>query len=95
MLTDHSLDRRHLLSLGSGLGMLGLAQLLCAEGTLPASSALANGPHFAPKAKRVIHLFMNGGPFQGDLFDPKPALEKYAGQRPEGADLVTERPTGG
>ena len=38
---------------------------------------------------------MNGGPFQADLFDPKPALAKYAGQRPEGADLLTERPTGG
>jgi hypothetical protein len=38
---------------------------------------------------------MNGGPFQGDFFDPKPALAKYAGQKPEGANLVTERPTGG
>ncbi|MCA9044370.1 MAG: DUF1501 domain-containing protein, partial [Planctomycetaceae bacterium] len=95
MINDHSLDRRHLLRLGGGIGMLGLAQLLSAEGAELSSSALSNGPHFAPRAKRVIHLFMNGGPFQGDLFDPKPALEKYAGQRPEGADLVTERPTGG
>ncbi|MEZ5940811.1 MAG: DUF1501 domain-containing protein [Planctomycetaceae bacterium] len=95
MITDHSLDRRHLLKLGGGIGMLGLAQLLSAEGAQLSSSALSNGPHFAPRAKRVIHLFMNGGPFQGDLFDPKPALEKYSGQRPEGADLVTERPTGG
>ncbi|MDA9857136.1 DUF1501 domain-containing protein [Rubripirellula sp.] len=53
------------------------------------------GPHFAPRAKRVIHLFMNGGPFQADLFDPKPALAKYAGTRPEGVELLTERPTGG
>ena len=53
------------------------------------------GPHFPARAKRVIHLFMNGGPFQADLFDPKPALEKYAGQKPKGADLLTERPTGG
>ncbi|MCP4506767.1 MAG: DUF1501 domain-containing protein, partial [Fuerstiella sp.] len=61
-----------------------------------ATPLFASGrPHFAPKAKRVIHLFMNGGPFQADLLDPKPALNKYAGQRPEGADLVTERPTGG
>lgn len=95
MFTDHSHNRRHLLKLGGGIGMLGLAQLLSAEETGPAPSALTYGPHFAPKAKRVIHLFMNGGPFQGDLFDPKPALEKYAGERPEGADLVTERPTGG
>jgi hypothetical protein len=38
---------------------------------------------------------MNGGPFQGDLFDPKPALEKYAGQRPEAVQLRTERKTAG
>src|SRR3954471_19372765 len=37
-------------------------------------------PHFAPKAKAVIHLFMNGGPSQVDLFDPKPLLQKYEGQ---------------
>jgi hypothetical protein len=37
---------------------------------------------------------MNGGPFQCDLFDPKPALNKFAGQKPPGADLRTERPTG-
>lgn len=37
-------------------------------------------PHFAPKAKAVIHLFMNGGPSQMDLFDPKPELDKHHGQ---------------
>src|SRR5919198_180053 len=37
-------------------------------------------PHFEPKAKAVIHLFMNGGPSQMDLFDPKPALDKHHGQ---------------
>ncbi|MEY4565724.1 MAG: hypothetical protein RLY14_694, partial [Planctomycetota bacterium] len=51
-------------------------------------------PQFAPKAKRIIHLFMNGGPFQCDLFDPKPDLNRFAGQKPAGADLRTERPTG-
>jgi hypothetical protein len=51
-------------------------------------------PHFAPRAKRVIHLFMNGGPSHVDTFDPKPALQKYAGQRLPGGNLVTERPTG-
>src|SRR6187455_2388400 len=39
-------------------------------------------PHFAPRAKRVIFLFMNGGPSHVDTFDPKPSLEKYAGQQP-------------
>ena len=52
---------------------------------LPAASAencprvydlKARPPHFAPKAKAVIQLFMNGGPSQVDLFDPKPALQK-------------------
>lgn len=37
-------------------------------------------PHFEPKAKSVIHLFMNGGPSQMDLFDPKPYLDKHHGQ---------------
>lgn len=86
-MTDLSaLSRRELLTrLGGGLGTLGLAASLGAE---PSS-------HFVPKAKRVIHLFMNGGPFGPDFFDPKPALTKYAGQKPAGADLRTERPTGG
>lgn len=95
-----SIDRRRALRhLGGGLGLLGAASLL----SEPASAnTLGSGPgssqrrtHHPARAKRVIHLFMNGGPFQADLFDPKPALEKYAGQRPEGADLLTERPTGG
>ena len=37
-------------------------------------------PHFEPRAKSVIQLFMNGGPSQVDLLDPKPMLEKFAGQ---------------
>src|SRR5690606_25541365 len=45
-------------------------------------------------AKHVIHLFMNGGPSQVDTFDPKPQLAKHHGQRPEGANLKTERGTG-
>ena len=90
-----SFNRRQLLhNFGGGLGMIGAASALNAE----SGSAAQNnsfGPHFPAKAKRVIHLFMNGGPFQADLFDPKPALLKYAGQKPSGADLLTERPTGG
>ncbi len=83
------ISRRTLLGqMGGGLGMLGLAQTLQAGGS-------NFSPHFVPRAKRVIHLFMNGGPFGPDFFDPKPALTKYNGQRPEGADLRTERPTGG
>ena len=45
-----------------------------------ALSSLVHGQHFPGKAKAVIQLVQNGGPSQMDLFDPKPALLKYAGQ---------------
>ena len=51
-------------------------------------------PHFPAKAKRVIHLFMNGGPSHVDTFDPKPSLEKYAGKPLPMQNLATERKTG-
>jgi len=91
--------RRELLSRsGMGMGLLGLAGVLGPAGE---SSARATGPnpmeprppHFAPRAKRVIHLFLNGGPSQVDTFDPKPALDKYHG-RPIPIRLRTERETG-
>ena len=50
--------------------------------------------HFPARAKRVIHLFMNGGPSHVDTFDPKPALSKYAGQNLPMDYLATERKTG-
>jgi hypothetical protein len=80
---------------GGTVGLLSAAS--ASTGAVPTESHSQPhpGPHFAPRAKRVIHLFMNGGPFQADLFDPKPALAKYAGTRPEGVELLTERPTGG
>jgi hypothetical protein len=87
------LSRRDAIARGiGGLGAIGLATML-AEPT--AAGQHAPQLHFAPRAKRVIHLFMNGGPFQADFFDPKPALTKYAGQRPKEVDLRTERPTAG
>ena len=76
-----------------GIGMLGLADLLADEALAAGTHVV--GPHFAPKAKHVILLFMTGGPSQVDLWDPKPALMKYAGQRPATADLRTERTTAG
>ncbi|MBL8827180.1 MAG: DUF1501 domain-containing protein, partial [Planctomycetaceae bacterium] len=51
-------------------------------------------PHFPPRAKQVIHLFMNGGPSQVDTFDPKPALDKYHGKPLPTGNLRTERKTG-
>lgn len=88
--------RETLQQMGMGMGMLGLAGLLDASTAAESRSPLAvRAPHFAPRAKHVIHLFMNGGPSQVDTFDPKPALEKYNGQRPDAANLKTERKTGG
>ncbi len=94
---SHIFSRREALArFGGGLGSLGLMSALNASGALAAARPPAKPqPHFLPRAKRVIHLFMNGGPFGPDFFDPKPALKKFAGQRPTGADLRTERPTGG
>ncbi|GEP43947.1 DUF1501 domain-containing protein [Brevifollis gellanilyticus] len=71
---------------GMGMAMLGLTDLQAAE-------SLASKPHFAPKAKRVIHFFLNGGPSHVDTFDPKPALAKYDG-KPIPSHRLTERKTG-
>jgi hypothetical protein len=80
---------------GTGLGTLGLASVLDQQGLLARdTNPLAQKkPHFAPRAKHVIHLFMNGGPSQVDTFDPKPALVKHHGQKPP-SEIKTERRTG-
>jgi hypothetical protein len=80
---------------GMGFGALGLAAM---AGPAPASVAAISPlaprrPHFAGRARHVIHLFMNGGPSHIDTFDPKPALEKYAGKELP-FHLQTERKTG-
>jgi hypothetical protein len=87
----NDLSRREVLKLmGSGMGTLGLAAAMGQGKLLAADSPV---PHFRPRAKRLIHLFMNGGPSHVDTFDPKPALTTYAGQRPPAANLSTERKT--
>jgi hypothetical protein len=102
---DLFLTRRDLLRRGgTGFGMLGLAGLLALE-TGPASAAQAASgagnplapkkPHFPAKARRVVHLFMNGGPSHVDTFDPKPLLDKYHGKPLSGPNLRTERKTAG
>src|SRR5919199_5943846 len=72
---------------GSGLGAIALAAMLNDDGLLPKASAATvadplrpKAPHFKPTAKTVIWLFMEGGPSHIDLFDPKPELERLAGQ---------------
>src|SRR4051812_15101927 len=88
------LSRRQLLArVGTGLGTLGLAAMLDQLGLLAGNPLAPKKPHFAPKAKHVIHLFMNGGPSQVDTFDPKPALTKYNGQKMP-SEVKTERRTG-
>ncbi len=95
--------RRELLQrTATGLGTLGLAAVLADAGLLAAdtSTKAVNPlapklPHFPPRAKHVIHLFMNGGPSQVDTFDPKPELTKRNGQKPPMGLLKTERSTSG
>ena len=76
-----SIDRRSMLrGLAGGFGSVGLASIL-SESAAAGSTKLSDLPHFPARAKRVIFLFMNGGPSQMDTFDPKPGLTKWAGKR--------------
>ena len=77
---------------GNGFGLMSLAGLLAAEKP-EGDGKTAIRPN--PPAKHVIFLFMTGGPSHMDLFDPKPALQKFAGQRPKPVNLRTERVTKG
>jgi hypothetical protein len=93
------LTRRDLLRRGGmGLGLLGLAGVLADDGRLTAGTdnpLAPKKPHFAGRARRVVHLFMNGGPSHVDTFDPKPLLAKYHGKPLSGPNLRTERKTAG
>src|SRR5438445_10375918 len=98
------LTRREMLSRsGMGFASLGLAGLLADQGVLAPRAAAADAytnpmlprqPHFPGRVKHVIHLFLNGGPSHVDTFDPKPALEKFAGKNLPNENLRTERKTG-
>src|SRR5438034_11612165 len=91
----HNLTRRDFLfRAGAGFGALALTALLAEEAAASAPPTLARNeragkgvgglgmppPHFAPTARSVIWLFMEGGPSHIDLFDPKPMLATLAGQ---------------
>ncbi len=84
---------------GIGFGSLGLASMLGPQafgepaGVNMDRPLAPRSPHFPAKAKRVIHIFANGGPSQVDTFDPKPELTKWHG-KPIPLDLKTERKTG-
>jgi len=97
--------RRQLLArVGTGLGGVALATLLGEtspgamasglQGANPGGLLAARPPHFKPRAKHVIHLFMNGGPSQVDTFDPKPELTRWHGKPLPFANLRTEGKTG-
>jgi len=92
----HSLSRRRALqTLFGGVGSLGLAGILARDAALAGTGGHYAIPRTPGKAKHVISLLLSGGPSQVDLFDPKPALVDYQGQRPGSVDLRTERQTGG
>src|SRR5581483_6340637 len=85
-------DRRAFLrTAGAGFGSIALAALLADDGLLvadggdkprrsPDDPLAPKNPHFEAKAKRVIFLFMSGGPSHVDTFDPKPELTRLADQ---------------
>ena len=95
-------SRRDFLSRsGMGFAMLGLSGVLADSEPLRAAQPsreirplAPQAPHFAPRAKRIIHIFLNGGPSQVDTFDPKPLLTKYHGKPLPTPNLLTERRTG-
>ena len=94
--TLNQLSRREaLMKMGSGFGTLGLASLIGnSNAAQDSASPLApKKPHFEPRAKRIIQLFMPGGPSQVDTFDYKPMIAKHAGQRPESVNRKTLRNT--
>lgn len=78
-----AVSRRYLLRrMCAGFGMMSLAGLLGPAAARAANPALTGRPNVAPKAKRVIFLFMNGGPSHVDTFDPKPTLAAHEGEQP-------------
>src|SRR5262252_9059478 len=105
-LEDLFLTRRDFLGrCGMGLGIVGLASLLgqqfaSAAALAPGDAVSSNSPlaprsaHFPAKARRVIHIFANGGPSHVDTFDPKPALTRLHGKPLPMDNLATERRTG-
>jgi hypothetical protein len=86
-------SRREMLRrMSCGFGMVGLAGLMESQSFI--SAAASARPHYAPRAKRVIFLFLNGGPSHVDTFDPKPGLKKVEGQQPTGEMRKKTKGTG-
>jgi Protein of unknown function (DUF1501) len=81
MLDAFARSRRAFLGRGTmGLGAMALHDLLRADANRTRIGEPAAGPHFAPRAKRVVYLFQAGGPSPFETFDPKPLLRERHGQ---------------
>ena len=88
-------SRRDLLrSTGTGLGLLALPAVLQAEGAASPNPLAVRSPHFAPRAKHLVHIYLNGGPSQVDTWDPKTELTNWGGKKLPLGNLTTERETG-
>jgi hypothetical protein len=95
MLTDLRPTRREVLArLGGGFGGLALGALFGADAHAAPHDLRPRPPHFAPRARAVIQLFMHGGPSHVDLLDPKPLLARYDGKPPPAEVADDEKITG-
>src|SRR5579871_5666436 len=77
-----------------GLGAAALWQLLARDGEAAPAQGILGAPHHPPRAKRIIYLFMSGGPSQHDLFDYKPLLNERNGQDLPASVRMGQRLTG-
>lgn len=84
--------REALQKMGAGFGTLGFINAL--HGEANTGPLAPKAPHFQPKAKRVIFLFLNGGMSHIDTFDPKPMLIRHDGEPMPGPKIQTDRASG-
>src|SRR3954471_14890956 len=93
--TASPLSRRAFLHQSAmGLGGLALAEMLAPAARATEDHGVLGQPHFPPKAKRIIYLFMSGGPSQLDLFDYKPLLNERNGEQLPASVRAGQRLTG-
>src|SRR5689334_3207278 len=88
--------RAFLAGSGLGLGSIALADMLAKDASAAESRdhGVLSEPHFVPKAKRIIYLFMSGAPSQLDLLDYKPLLNQRNGEQLPDSVRGTQRLTG-
>ena len=89
--------RNFLARSGMGFALLGLNSVLADSGhrdRVQVDPLVPLGSHFAPRARHIIHIFLNGGLSHVDSFDPKPLLARHDGKPLPTPNLITERLTG-